>query len=95
MAYGQEQSLQQPQHLLRLENKRRFLAEGIAEVLSYDDGAIAAEGAFGRILLQGKGLHIISFDKAGGRLSGEGEIESVHYVSAEQPKKGLLQRLLK
>ena len=30
------------QHLLRLENKRSFLAEGISEVLSYDETAIVA-----------------------------------------------------
>ena len=81
------------QHLLRLENKRSFLAEGISEVLSYDETAIVAEGSFGRLVLQGAALHIVNFDKAGGRLSGEGQIESVHYLAAQPARKGLLERL--
>ena len=44
-------------------------------------------------MLQGAALHIVNFDKAGGRLSGEGQIESVHYLAAQPARKGLLERL--
>ena len=95
--FGMEQMQTRPEkpHLLRLEGRTSFLAEGVEEVLSYDESAVVAAGGFGKLVLQGKQLRILSFDRAGGRLCGEGEIESVHYVGDSGRRQSLLGKLLR
>lgn len=82
-------------HTLTLDNRQNLVLTGISEVTSYDGTAIVVTSEIGELVVQGKSLHISSFDQSSGKLSVEGTIDAVQYTEVRQKPTNLFARLLK
>jgi sporulation protein YabP len=83
------------EHSVSIDNRKRILVTGIREVTSYDSSAIVAASPMGELIVQGKKLHINSFDQGTGRLSVDGDIDAVQYVDIKTRGESFFSRLLK
>lgn len=82
-------------HTVQVEGRAKLAATGIAEVTSYDSDTIVATSDAGEVIIQGKKLHIINFDRGSGRLTLEGTIDAVQYVDLKPKNQSFFSRLLK
>lgn len=86
---------QRKKHSISIEDRKNVRISGISEVSSYDTTAVVVESDFGRLVIQGGGLHINSFDQASGNLLLEGQIEALQYLENRQKGESFLAKLLK
>ena len=84
-----------PAHTIAIDNRAKITVTGIKEVTSYDSETIVAASDVGELIVQGKKLHINSFDQASGRLSVEGRIDAVQYVDLKPKNESVFARLFK
>ena len=75
-------------HSLTLRDRGELEADGVEEVVSFDEGAISAKTSRGEMTVEGKGLRILGFDAAEGRLRIKGEVDSVCYQERKERRRG-------
>ena len=68
-----------------LEDRRRLVAEGVREILNYDDGTVTARTDLGDLSIRGAGLKILKISVDTGELTVEGEITALVFADAPQP----------
>jgi sporulation protein YabP len=82
-------------HTVTMNGRKNIVVTGINEVTSYDSNTIVANSDVGELIIQGKLLHIESFDRISGRLTVDGALDAVQYVDVRQKSDSFLSRLLK
>ena len=75
-------------HSILLRDRAELEADGVEEVLSFDEGAVAAKTSRGEMTVEGKALRISGFDAAAGKLRIQGEIECVCYADKKERRRG-------
>ncbi|MEG6586168.1 sporulation protein YabP [Dendrosporobacter sp. 1207_IL3150] len=82
-------------HQLTLVDREELNVEGVINLGSYDEKEIIMETEQGMMLVKGEGLNIKQLNLEQGNIIIEGTVKAISYEEANQPKKGLLNRLLK
>jgi len=85
---------------LTLTNREFLQTNGVIEVESFDEHEILAVTKLGPLVIKGQGLHIIQLNLEDGKMSLEGEINSIQYSNTKKGKmkdksKGIMERLFK
>ena len=85
---------------LTMTNREYLLANGIVEVESFDENVILLTSKLGTLVIKGHGLHILQLNLDDGKISLQGEIDSVQYQNTSKGKlqnkgKGIMERLFK
>ncbi|MEG1016859.1 MAG: YabP/YqfC family sporulation protein [Oscillospiraceae bacterium] len=91
----QTANLNRKNHILNIENRGKLTIDGIGEVKSYDSTAVLLGSDWGDIVIRGENLHIITFDRAGGKLLCEGTVDSISYLEVQKSGESFFSRLLK
>ena len=79
-------------HSLALEGRKSLTMTGVAEVVSFDDGAVVLRTGLGMLTVQGSDLRLKTLSTDGGQMAVTGEISLLSY---EEPRSGgWLRRLL-
>lgn len=73
-------------HSVRIENREKIIITGVVDVASFDEENISAETSMGFLNINGAGLHINKLNLDSGELYIDGEINSVYYHAAKEPK---------
>lgn len=71
-------------HTITLDNREKFEATGIADILSFDEEAIVAQTDKGILIIRGSNLHISSLNLEKGSLSADGNITAVTYDNEKE-----------
>ncbi len=82
-------------HSISLDNRERLSANGITDILSFDEEAIVAQTEKGILIIRGSGLHIDSLDLEKGSLSADGDISALTYDNGGGEKNGIFSRLFR
>jgi sporulation protein YabP len=87
-------------HELTLTERSRFLATGVLQVISFDDGEILLETLRGVLMLRGEEMNITRLDLTAGEIAVEGTISALEYREQRSKKirekgKNILERLIK
>ena len=85
--YKKEEKTARGNHAVTLKDREELRADGVAEVLSFDDGTVTAKTSLGEMTVEGRGLRILAFDASAGTLAVRGEIEAVCYREAKERKR--------
>lgn len=80
------------QHIISIENRKRFTATQIEAVEAFSATQIVLSYAGGKIVVTGNDMKITSFSKSNGAFSASGVFTSARYA---QKGAGLKQRLFK
>ena len=80
-----EERSAKPQNII-LESCKHLVLSGVREVLSFDEEAVSLETELGRLEIRGNGMHIMSFDTAGGDMIIDGEIYALVYTKTAKPQ---------
>ncbi len=92
---AEQAAVQRKKHSVTIEDRNNLRVSGISEVSSYDTTAVVVESDCGRLVIQGAGLHINSFDQSSGNLLIAGQIEALQYLENRQKSESFFARLLK
>jgi len=82
-------------HSITIDNRGKAHATGISEVTSYDAQSIIAVSSSGDLIVQGRQLHISSFDQNSGKLSIDGTIDTLQYTDRKNKNESFFSKLLK
>jgi len=82
-------------HQLTLIDREELTIDGVISLGSYDEKEIMMETEQGMLLVKGEGLNIKQLNLEQGSIIVEGTVKAISYEEASQPKRGLLNRLLK
>lgn len=83
-------------HCLSVNNRNILRADGIKDIVSFDEYSVVLNTEKGKLVINGNGLHIQELSVDTGVVSVDGTINELIYVDASEPKKsGLLGRLLR
>ncbi len=82
-------------HSISLDNREKLSANGITDILSFDEEAIVAQTEKGILIIRGSGLHIDSLDLEKGSLVADGDISALTYDSDGGEKSGIFARLFR
>lgn len=85
--YKKEERPPRP-HSVTLRDRGDLEADGVEEVLSFDEGAVLAKTSRGELTVEGKGLRILGFDAVAGVLKIRGEVDSVGYQEGKERRRG-------
>ena len=87
--YKKEEKSPPRAHTVTLKDREELRADGVTEVLAFDDVAVTAKTSLGEMTVEGKELRILAFDAAAGTLTVRGALESVSYREAKERKRSL------
>ena len=83
-------------HNIELEDRKKIVSNGVADVVSFDDESVILDTVRGRLNINGRNLHIRTFCLESGDVMIEGEIDEIIYEDSTQTKKkGLLGRIVR
>ncbi|OGO86262.1 MAG: sporulation protein YabP [Clostridiales bacterium GWD2_32_59] len=83
-------------HSISIENRQKFSANGIVEVITFEEKNIVIDTKQGRLIIKGNNLHIDKLNLETSDIELAGQINSLNYdSSSEKRKKGLIQSLFK
>ncbi len=83
-------------HRINVDNRRLLKADGVKEIVSFDEFSVVLNTENGRLCINGNGLHIQELSVDTGVVSVDGQINELIYVDASEPKKsGFFGRLLR
>lgn len=74
-------------HSVILKDRAEFEADGVEEVVSFDEGAILAKTSRGEMTVEGRDLRITDFDAAAGILRAKGEVFCVSYQEKKERRR--------
>lgn len=75
-------------HSVILKDLAELEADGVEEVVSFDEGMIQAKTSRGEMTVEGRELRITDFDSAAGVLRAKGEIRCVSYQEKKERRRG-------
>ena len=87
-----QERMEQP-HKLTLDQRKKLIVTGVAEVSSFDEEAVLLRTALGMLLVQGQQLQLKLLSVEGGQQAVEGTVTALSYEEPKQ-KGGWLHRLL-
>lgn len=79
-----------------IRDRKTMEIDGVSDVCGFDESNVTLESDYGRMTVEGEGLHITHLDLEHGKLSLEGKIYGFFY--ADEPKRtkgGLFARVWK
>lgn len=82
-------------HSITIDNREKFNASGIIDILSFDEETIVAQTNNGILIIRGSNLHISSLNLDKGILTADGNISGINYDNESTSKCGLLGRLFR
>ena len=82
-------------HSITLDNREKFNASGITDILSFDEEAIVAQTNDEILIIRGSNLHISSLNLDKGVLTADGNVSGINYDNESASKGGLLSRLFR
>ena len=83
-------------HNIKLENRKRLVIDGVADVISFDEETVLLDTVLGRLNIGGSDLHIQTLCVESGDVTVEGNISELIYEEDEkQTKRGFFGRLVK
>ncbi len=82
-------------HSLILEDRRRLLVSGVQDVDCFDEQTVILYTNMGRLVIQGRSLHVNALNVDTGELSMEGDFVAVSYSEEEKGRFGFLSRLFR
>ena len=83
-------------HCITVDNRRFFKADGVKEIVSFDEYSVVLNTEKGKLVINGNGLHIQELSVDTGVVCIDGQINELIYIDASEPKKsGLFGRLLR
>ncbi|MCI5689700.1 MAG: YabP/YqfC family sporulation protein [Clostridiales bacterium] len=89
------QPMEQTGHRIILVSRERLTVSGVSGVESFDENAIVMATEDGRLHIRGEELHIEKLSLDGGDLLVRGRVDALTYEEEEEPREGLLRRLLR
>lgn len=88
-----EERLPQPQKLV-LNDRKKLVLTGTAEVLSFDENAVVLKTELGTLTIQGQQLHLKTLSPENGQVALDGQISALIYEEP-RPERSLLQKLFR
>ncbi|HBY20269.1 MAG: sporulation protein YabP [Clostridiales bacterium GWE2_32_10] len=83
-------------HNISMDNRQRFSASGIVEVISFEESVIIIDTKQGVLVIKGKNLHIDKLNLETSEIELNGQIDSLTYNSNPKRKtKGFIKSLFK
>ncbi len=92
MAYDDSRAVGQTGNII-LEGRERLSISGVTDVLSFDEGEVAAETSLGLLVTTGEDLHVERLSLDMGELVLTGRITALEYVGDRRQKGGLWSKL--
>ena len=96
MLYERERIMEkysEAQGNITLWDRRIFTADGVIDVLSFDEGLVSLSTSLGLLLVEGEEMRVKKMDMESGVVSLEGKISGMYYTDeAKTHKKGLFGR---
>ncbi|MEW6173195.1 MAG: YabP/YqfC family sporulation protein [Bacillota bacterium] len=81
-------------HSFSVEDRKRFVADGVRHVGKFSEREIEADTNLGFLVLKGEGLYITELNLEMGKLVVEGRFQSIVYSEEKKTaKRGLWERL--
>ena len=76
-----------PNVSVSLRAREDLFADGVTDILSFDDTQLLVETALGKLCVEGEGLRVSELSVNDGRLTLKGRIDGLYYLSDESRKK--------
>ena len=96
MLYERERIMEkysEAQGNITLWDRHIFTADGVIDVLSFDEGLVSLSTSLGLLLVEGEEMRVKKMDMESGVVSLEGKISGMYYTDeAKTHKKGLFGR---
>lgn len=77
----------QKDHGFSSKNRDGINLFGVESLCSFDDMSVVAETSYGKIAIEGEGLHLSSLEISSGELNVEGRINGLFYIEPAFKKK--------
>ena len=76
-----------PNAAVSLRAREDLFADGVTDILSFDDTQLLVETALGKLCVEGEGLRVSELSVNDGRLTLKGRINGLYYLSDGEKKK--------
>ncbi|MDI6600300.1 MAG: sporulation protein YabP [Thermoanaerobacteraceae bacterium] len=83
---------------ITLEDRKKISATGVQDVQNFSDDSITLSTTMGTLVIKGKNMHITRYSLEDGKLTIDGEIDSLTYSQGQRPKEkdgGVIKRIFK
>lgn len=83
---------------ITLENRKKISATGVEDVQNFSDDSITLSTSMGILVIKGSNMHITRYSLEDGKLTIDGEIDSLSYIQGQKPKEkdgGIIKRIFK
>ena len=90
----ESKSLRMPHNLI-MEDRKRLLVSGVQDVDCFDEQTVILYTNMGRLVIQGRGLHVNALYVDTGEFSMEGDFTALTYAEEEKGRFGFLSRLFR
>lgn len=87
--------MENSRHTINIDNREKFEASGVTDILSFDEETIVAQTEKGILIIRGDNLHIQSLNLDKGSLVADGTVSSLAYDNEKEPKGSMWSRLFK
>lgn len=82
-------------HNLIMEDRKRLLVSGVQDVDCFDEQTVILYTNMGRLVIQGRGLHVNALNVDTGEFSMEGDFTALTYAEEKKGRFGFLSRLFR
>ncbi len=80
---------------LYIESRKRLVASGVRDVISFDDETLLLSTALGKLTIKGQGIKIESYNTETGDLAATGNIHAAVYMSDSSNEGGFISRIFR
>lgn len=84
-----------PPHNVTMNDRRNLSLTGVEEVIGCDEEVLTLKTTMGEMTVNGRDMHIGSFNRGSGELTIDGVIREIIYADAEPDTRGFFKRLFK
>lgn len=91
----EEKNAVQKPHNIIMNDRKNLSLSGVQEVLSCDEEIISLRTVMGELTVNGRQLHIGSFNRDSGDLKIDGKIKELIYTDADLQPRGFFGRLFR
>ncbi len=81
-----------------LESRKKITATGVEDVQNFSDDSITLSTSLGVLTIRGQNMHITRYSLEDGKLTIDGDIDSLTYIQGQRPKEkegGVMKRIFK
>lgn len=78
-----------------IESRKRLIASGIKDVISFDDETLLLNTALGKLTVKGQGIKIESFNTETGDLTATGNFHATVYMADSSNEGGFISRIFR